>query len=51
MSSREVQKLHKGNQDLKEENNLLKVKVEILSDMVAEVYCENKLSREQKTKK
>jgi hypothetical protein len=46
-NSKEVQKLQKTNQQLQEENNLLKVKTEILVDMVTEIYCEDKLNREQ----
>jgi regulator of replication initiation timing len=42
-STREVQKLQKGNQQLLEENNMLKVKNDILLDMMAEVYAEYKL--------
>lgn len=35
MSSKEVQKLKKRNLQLEEENNLLKLKIELLLDMVS----------------
>ncbi|CAF1673371.1 unnamed protein product, partial [Didymodactylos carnosus] len=36
-SSREVVKLEKQKRDLEEENNILKVKIEVLLDMLAEI--------------
>ena len=45
--SKDVQKLQKLNHHLQEENNLLKVKFDLLLDMATEVYCENKLQEQQ----
>ena len=48
MSSKELNKLQKGNQQLQEENNLLRVKNDLLLDMIAEVYSEMKLEHEER---
>lgn len=47
-SQKELQKLQKSNQNLQEENNLFKVKNEVLIDMIAEVYSEFKLETDKK---
>ena len=47
-SQKEFQKLQKSNQNLQEENNLFKVKNEVLIDMIAEVYSEFKLETDKK---
>ncbi|XP_078539720.1 protein chibby homolog 1 [Lissotriton helveticus] len=39
----EVQRLHKRNQQLEEENNLLRLKVEVLLDMLTESMAESHL--------
>ena len=48
-----MQRLQKVNQQLQEENNLLKVKFDLLIDMTTEIYCEKKLSdqHQKQTKK
>ncbi|XP_066292064.1 protein chibby homolog 1-like [Branchiostoma lanceolatum] len=43
VSQREVVKLKKDKQKLEEENNLLKLKMQILLDMLAEQTCESHL--------
>lgn len=50
VSSREIQKYQSKNQQIFEENNLLKCKNEILIDMIAEVYSEFKLENEKNKK-
>ena len=47
-NNKEISKLQKGNQQLQEENNLLRVKNELLLDMIAEVYSEMKLEHEER---
>ncbi len=47
-TNKEIFKLQKGNQQLQEENNLLRVKNELLLDMIAEVYSEMKLEHEER---
>lgn len=47
ISGKELNKLQKNNQQLQEENNLLRVKNELLLDMIAEVYSEMKLEHER----
>jgi cell division protein FtsB len=48
--SKDVQRLQKDNTQLNEENNLLKVKNELLLDMVAEICSEYKLDTMKKNK-
>ena len=43
-----MQKLKKTHMQLQEENNMLKIKNELLLDMIAEVYSEMKLEDDQK---
>ncbi|CAF0851752.1 unnamed protein product [Didymodactylos carnosus] len=45
-SSREVVKLEKQKRDLEEENNILKVKIEVLLDMLAEITAEGSLQKQ-----
>jgi hypothetical protein len=50
-NSKEVQRMQKSNQQLHEENNLLKVKNEILIDMMSEICSEYKFEMKQKNTK
>jgi hypothetical protein len=43
-----LQKLKKQQLQLQEENNMLKLKNELLLDMISEVYCEMKLEDDEK---
>ncbi|KAE8611467.1 hypothetical protein XENTR_v10012462 [Xenopus tropicalis] len=46
-SQREVQRLRKRNQQLEEENNLLRVKVELLLDMLSEAAADSHLKEKE----
>ncbi|KAG8441753.1 hypothetical protein GDO86_010797 [Hymenochirus boettgeri] len=46
-SQKEIQRLRKRNQQLEEENNLLRVKVDILLDMLSETTAESHLKEKE----
>ncbi|KAM4721593.1 protein chibby homolog 1 isoform 1-T2 [Rhinophrynus dorsalis] len=46
-SHKEIQRLRKRNQQLEEENNLLRVKVDILLDMLSETTAESHLKEKE----
>eukprot|EP00079_Xenopus_tropicalis_P024014 XP_012816531.1 PREDICTED: protein chibby homolog 1 isoform X1 [Xenopus tropicalis] len=46
-SQREVQRLRKRNQQLEEENNLLRIKVELLLDMLSEAAADSHLKEKE----
>ncbi|XP_041446647.1 protein chibby homolog 1 isoform X2 [Xenopus laevis] len=46
-SQREVQRLRKRNQQLEEENNLLRVKVDLLLDMLSEAAADTHLKEKE----
>jgi poly-beta-hydroxyalkanoate depolymerase len=48
LANKDAHKLQKHNQILQEDNNMLKIKSEILIDMIAEVYSEFKLETDKK---
>ncbi|KAI4904324.1 hypothetical protein NFI96_015186 [Prochilodus magdalenae] len=47
VSGKEVQKLKKRNMQLEEENNLLKIKIELLLDMLTETTAESHLIQKE----
>ncbi|XP_005994329.1 protein chibby homolog 1 [Latimeria chalumnae] len=47
ISQKEVQRLRKRNQQLEEENNLLRVKIDILLDMLSETTAESHLMEKE----
>ena len=51
LNNKDTNKMQKHNQILQEDNNMLKIKNEILVDMIAEVYSEFKLETDKKKTK
>ena len=51
VSAKEIHKMQASNQQLLEENNVLKAKNDILIEMISEVYSEFKLENDKKAKR